>query len=113
MKNKLIRSLFVACGITIVAVIAGCSDGGSSSSTPSSSTESQGESAESFVKRAVESGAGVAGSASVVCDENGGDFAGKFTWRDADQYQTFHGKVSGTAGNWHMDEFQMTDPISN
>lgn len=73
----------------------------------------QGEAAESFIKRAVENGAGVAGNCVVQVGDDGGDFAGKFTWRDADQYQTFHGKVSGSPGNWHMDEFQMTGPISN
>ena len=103
-------TFFILFGSTIFEIAKGIhlpSGKGSSSS----SSSSQGESAESFVRRAVERGAGVAGSASVSCSPGGGEFFGRFEWRDVDQYQTFSGRVSGKPGRWNMDSFQMGNPI--
>lgn len=83
---------------------------------PEAKAPARDESAESFIRRAVERGAGVPGQANVLCGSMKAgriDFLGKFTWKDADQFQRFRGRLSGSPGNWRMDEFQMFDPIDN
>ena len=108
MKLKIMRLWCVSFLMAAVILSGGCSD--SDSTSRSSASHSEGESASSFIKRAVERGAGVAGSASVSCGSAGGKFTGQFRWRDVEQSQSFSGRVSGKPGNWHMDEFQMNNP---